>query len=152
MYNISTLYICTLGQDDRRRNMVLFDTSAEESTSGGAGMLASTAASGAAGTTTDEDDLADMFTARPYNQRIDISHGLDEDGMGGNKQLIEDEFDIGGDEEELTREKIKQASAHTLQIEKKRKKLGNRGATAGGAVGGVTGGMVGSRVVVSAGV
>lgn len=64
-------------------------------------------------------ELVDIVAARPFNQRIDVMSGM---GAEEGKVFLDTEDDFGEDEE-LTREKIKQASAHTLQIEKKKKKI-----------------------------
>jgi hypothetical protein len=86
-------------------------------TSGSVGSL------GSAGGSTE--DVLSVSMSRPYNQRIDLLG--DEDG--------EDDFYVDDmaelDDDELTRDKVKRASAHMLrEVERKRRKPKKKGGPA----------------------
>jgi DNA repair exonuclease SbcCD ATPase subunit len=83
-----------------------------------------------------DDQVANLHTLRPYNQRIDLNATDDPnaaDAFGGNDDL----GDL--DDDELTREKVKRASTQILNaMDKKKKKNGKKkGPHAGGGHAGV---------------
>jgi hypothetical protein len=110
--------------EEKRRNMLLVDDSNESGAK-----TKTSSATVVDGIDIEGAELVDVVSARPFNQRIDIMVAMGE-GVEANKFVIESDDMFDGDEEELTREKIKQASAHTLQIEKRKKKTkGGKGDT-----------------------
>jgi len=88
---------------------------------------------------------SDLVQTRPFNQRIHLPNGEnaedDEDGEEGAEV---------GDEEELTRDKVKKASCQILSTQEKKKKKGKHGKKKGGGdfmedIGGGGGGRKGAK-------
>ena len=90
----------------------------------------SLAASGSVASIGSYDDDLNLSASRPYNQRIELSYGddNDDDYFADEPAVL-----VDVDDDELTRDKVKRASMSILQaVDKKRRKPKKKGAAGGG--------------------